>query len=398
MPYEFSKETTTLAGLGTGLLSAAATSVSPTLADLACAGAHIVRAAFRLGIHVYKVSEQLEAPDMDGNPWAFVVPGLTADAVQTELDRYNDQTVCGPAPSIHSILATAPLIHHSQANPILTRIFISASDKTSVTISGPPSRLRCCLKSSDVLRYSNFFPLPVHHGLCHAPHIYSAGDVQTIMADVLKEDHDQVSETKMHCTLLSSGTGRPYHARDFRDLLSQLVAELLMNKMHIDNVADGIVSTPEIPPVDQQQRALWTFRTSMVLKAIMTNVEKRCEGRVTFTQRDLVEWTKREEGEAGVPRSPKQSKLAVVGMSCRLPGGANDLELFWKLMVDGRDVHTRIPPDRFDLNTHFDPSGQTENATQTPYMNYMENPGFFDAGFFNISPKEVVLAPPLGDF
>lgn len=80
-------------GLGVGLLSAAAASVSLNVADLAIAGAHIVRASFRLGIHVYNISEQLEAPDGDGNPWAFVIPGLTAEVVQAELDRYNRDTV-----------------------------------------------------------------------------------------------------------------------------------------------------------------------------------------------------------------------------------------------------------------------------------------------------------------
>lgn len=82
-----------LFGLGTGLLSAAAASVSPNIADLAVAGTHIVRASFRLGIHEYNISEQLEAPDADGNPWAFVIPGLTAEAVQAELNQYNRDTV-----------------------------------------------------------------------------------------------------------------------------------------------------------------------------------------------------------------------------------------------------------------------------------------------------------------
>lgn len=68
--------------------------MSLNVADLAIAGAHIVRASFRLGIHVYNISEQLEAPDADGNPWAFVIPGLTAEVVQAELDRYNHDTVC----------------------------------------------------------------------------------------------------------------------------------------------------------------------------------------------------------------------------------------------------------------------------------------------------------------
>jgi asperthecin polyketide synthase len=70
-------------------------------------------------------------------------------------------------------------------------------------------------------------------------------------------------------------------------------------------------------------------------------------------------------------RSPKQAQLAVVGISCRLSGGANDTELFWELLVEGRDVHTRVPAHRFDLDTHFDPTGQTPSATQTPFGNFI---------------------------
>ena len=162
-----------------------------------------------------------------------------------------------------------------------------------------------------------------------------------------------------------------------------------MNKIHIDNIVDGIVEFLDLPSASQQERNLFAFRNSVILRTMMKNVESKCDGRITFTHRDLIDWTKREESEAEAPISPKRSKLAVVGMSCRLPGGANDLELFWKLMAEKRDVHTTIPPDRFDLSTHFDPTGQIENTTQTPYMNHIESPGLFDAGFFNISPKEV---------
>ncbi|WYZ36280.1 hypothetical protein EsH8_XII_000030 [Colletotrichum jinshuiense] len=377
-PYEFGpRSAPTLAGLGVGLLSAAAISAAPDLATLASTGAQAVRVAFRLGIHVYDTSEQLEPPQAGaGDPWAFVVPGLSAEDVQTELDGYNTKT----------------------AAPVLSRIFISAADSTSVTVSGPPTRLRSCLKSSSALRYSNFFPLPVHHGLCHAPHIYHAGDVQAIMS----REPDEMGKLPIRSPLLSSDTGRPYEAEDLDDLLGQLVVEILMHKMHIDNIAEGIAATLEQPPPSpdnaRQHLTLWTFRTSMVLKAIIRSVEGRCESRaLALTQHDLVEWSKSDdENEAAqVPRSPKRSKLAVVGMSCRLPGGANDTELFWKLIMDKRDVHTTVPPDRFDLNTHFDPTGQTENATQTPFMNHMENPGHFDAGFFNISPKEAEQMDPM---
>lgn len=64
-------------------------------------------------------------------------------------------------------------------------------------------------------------------------------------------------------------------------------------------------------------------------------------------------------------------------------------------MEEGRDVHTRVPADRFDLATHYDPTGQTENATQTSFGNFMDSPGLFDAGFFNMSPREATETAPM---
>lgn len=94
-PYDFAKTGTTLTGLGCGLLAAAAVAVSPTLADLAVNGAVAVRIAFRLGIHVYETSSLLEAPEgsADAESWAYVIPGVSAETVQAELDEYNKKTV-----------------------------------------------------------------------------------------------------------------------------------------------------------------------------------------------------------------------------------------------------------------------------------------------------------------
>lgn len=265
---------------------------------------------------------------------------------------------------------------------------MSASDKTSVSISGPPSRLRACLKESDVLRYSNFFSLPVHHGLCHAPHLYSAKDVPAVLGNMLET---QGESPKVLNSLLSSETGKPFEARRFTDLVAEVVEQLLMHKIHVDNVAQGIIARFPSPPVSEC--LLWSFHTSLVLRAIIANVEASPDS-PQLVRKDLLEWVNQEH-PTRIAHSPKQSKLAVVGMSCRLPGGANDTELFWNLVAEGRDVHTTVPPDRFDLSTHFDPTGQVENSTQTPYMNFMENPGLFDAGFFNMSPREALETDPM---
>ena len=78
--------------MGTGLLSTAAVSLSPTLADLPLAGAAVIRIAFRLGVVVQEVSQNLHARAVDAGPgdsWAYVVPDVSVDEVQRELDAFH---------------------------------------------------------------------------------------------------------------------------------------------------------------------------------------------------------------------------------------------------------------------------------------------------------------------
>ena len=38
--------------------------------------------------------------------------------------------------------------------------------------------------------------------------------------------------------------------------------------------------------------------------------------------------------------------IAVVGIGCRFPGGADSPAAFWPLLRDGFDAITEVPPDR----------------------------------------------------
>ena len=91
----------------------------------------------------------------------------------------------------------------------------------------------------------------------------------------------------------------------------------------------------------------------------------------------------------------KGSKIAVVGMAGRFPE-ADDLESFWKILEDGLDVHRRIPPDRFDVDAHYDPTAKKKNTSHTPYGCFIEEPGLFDPRFFNMSPRETYQTDPMG--
>ena len=61
------------------------------------AGAEVVRIAFRLGILVNEVSQNLQSRQIieagPGDSWAYVVPDVTADEVQRELDAIHTTEV-----------------------------------------------------------------------------------------------------------------------------------------------------------------------------------------------------------------------------------------------------------------------------------------------------------------
>lgn len=132
--------------MGIGLLASAAVCVSSSLSDLVYYGAEAIRTGFRLGVHVDKISQGLEPrePEVPPGSWAYVVTGLSEADVQKELDTMNTE----------------------MGYPEPCKVFISAAGETSVTISGPPSRLAKLTKASEVLRYAKWVPLPVYSGLC----------------------------------------------------------------------------------------------------------------------------------------------------------------------------------------------------------------------------------------
>ena len=85
-----SPDETVLGGLGIGLLASSAISLAPTLEDLPMSGAEAIRIAFRLGVRVSEISQNLEPMDEeDDSPdsWAYVVHDIEPEEAQKELDE-----------------------------------------------------------------------------------------------------------------------------------------------------------------------------------------------------------------------------------------------------------------------------------------------------------------------
>lgn len=93
-------------------------------------------------------------------------------------------------------------------------------------------------------------------------------------------------------------------------------------------------------------------------------------------------------------KSVIKEPIAIIGMACRFPGGANNLEQFWDNLFYGRDAIGEVPPTRFDINAYYDANPQNTKKIHTKEFGFIEGMEEFDAAFFSISPREALFMDP----
>ncbi|MGB8699922.1 MAG: beta-ketoacyl synthase N-terminal-like domain-containing protein, partial [Thermosynechococcaceae cyanobacterium] len=75
-----------------------------------------------------------------------------------------------------------------------------------------------------------------------------------------------------------------------------------------------------------------------------------------FDQRDKTQLRKevaKIKPEMEFVKPYKVEPIAIIGMDCRFPGGANNPEAYWHLLEQGIDATTDIPANRWDLDQHY---------------------------------------------
>lgn len=230
----------------------------------------------------------------------------------------------------------------------------------------------------------------MYAGLCHAKHVYNQQHVDSIIQTSSLDALDAKFAPRV--PIFSTSTGTPYDAKSARELFYHIIEELLTQAIQWDSVIQGIIQRAK--NVAALNCQVLVFRTSLPVRDLMEALGSDLP-QLKATTKDLIPWIAKSDTRPAVPRGTAQSKLAIVGMACRLPGGATDTEKFWELLEKGLDVHKKIPADRFDVETHFDPTGKRMNTSHTQYGCFIDEPGLFDAPFFNMSPREALQTDPM---
>ncbi len=86
--------------------------------------------------------------------------------------------------------------------------------------------------------------------------------------------------------------------------------------------------------------------------------------------------------------------IAVTGIGCRLPGNVNDVASFWKLMMDGVDAVSDIPPERWLKARFHHPDKGKDFRTPQAQGGFLSQIDGFDPAFFGISPREASSLDP----
>jgi len=95
-----------------------------------------------------------------------------------------------------------------------------------------------------------------------------------------------------------------------------------------------------------------------------------------------------------IPTEAADEPIAILSAGCRYPGGVVDLDSFWRLLDAGGDAIGQVPRSRWDADALYDPDPDAKGKSTSRSGGFLADIDAFDAGFFEISPREAAAMDP----
>ncbi|KAF2464420.1 polyketide synthase-like protein [Lindgomyces ingoldianus] len=89
--------------------------------------------------------------------------------------------------------------------------------------------------------------------------------------------------------------------------------------------------------------------------------------------------------------------LAIVGMSCRMPGAVASLEDFWEMLTNSKDGYKEFPSDRFNWKAFYHPNQARKDSIHVNHGYFLDGDiTSFDAQFFKMNATDATSFDPQG--
>lgn len=371
-------------GLCSGLFAATAVASTPSLSALVPIAVEVVLMAFRVGMHVHSLAEKLSPASEISESWTYIYPGVKEGQASSVLSEFHESNVSEDCTQ-SSLIATD---QHPQGYSNANRAYVSATSASSIAISGPPTTLKALANSGALVSKPTAIPV---YGPYHAAHLHYEADVEKILHLDDEKVRDVFLGTKPRSAVMSCSSGTWFQETETAALLKAVVFEILNETLMFHNVLDGCLRAAR--DFKGRECLILALGPTQNANTLANLIKSQTELNVTVRKPPPINplATASTIGNHG---SSGKCKLAIVGMAGRFPDAASH-EALWDLLARGLDVHRVVPANRFNVDTHYDPTGKAINTSHTPYGCWIDNPGFFDPRFFNMSPREAFQTDPM---
>jgi len=267
---------------------------------------------------------------------------------------------------------------------IMKKVYISAiTDPRSVSIVGPPSQLALLQESC---REQGLLTQSVDiRGKTHNP------ENRSLSTRLLDLCHGQPLLDMGHAERLKAPTRSNKHGVRLLEgwLTEEIVTTILCDRCEwyeLLNVAAADIKAAGASSISIACFGIGDCTSLMPFHKQGLQVTKR-------------QWSAMSERKAKMLQTDenvqwRDDAMAIVGAACRLPG-ANNLDEYWDLIANGRDMHREVPEDRFNLRTSYRASQSKDYVQKRKfYGNFVDRPDRFDHALFGINPREALNMDP----